>query len=93
MVNLYLIYQNLVMVNDFNSFYILVRRLNRKSIEIKFFFNLIYATNQRGGLMDKTFGLSGGRSVVRIPSRDKFSLKTIPVDARVKYSLSLYYSS
>ena len=28
------------MVNDFNSFYMLARRLNRKSSEVKFFFKL-----------------------------------------------------
>ena len=30
----------------------------------------------RGGLMDKTLGLSAGRSVVRIPGRGKCSLRT-----------------
>ena len=37
LVNLSLIYQNLVMVNYFNSFYILARRFNGNSIEVKFF--------------------------------------------------------
>ena len=37
--------------------------------------------NQRGGLMDKTLGLSSGRSGVRIPGRGKCSLSTTAVDA------------
>ena len=32
------------MVNNFNSFYMLARRLNKKSVEVKFFFNLIDAS-------------------------------------------------
>ena len=44
---------------------------------------------QRGGLMDKTLGLSAGRSGVRIPGRGKCSLRTIAVDARVNYPLYL----
>ena len=35
--NLSLIYQNLVMVNDLNSSYMLARRFNGKYIEVKFF--------------------------------------------------------
>ena len=41
--------------------------------------------NQRGALVDKTLGLSAGRSGVRIPSRGKCSLRTTAVDARVNY--------
>ena len=41
----------------------------------------------RNHLMDKTFGLSAGRSGVRIPGRGKYSLRTIAVDAIVKYPL------
>ena len=40
--------------------------------------------------MDKTLGLSAGRSRVRIPGRGKCSLRTIEVDARVKYPLYLF---
>jgi len=42
--NLSVNHQNLVMVNDFNSFYVLARRLNGKSIEINFFSNLLDTT-------------------------------------------------
>ena len=37
--------------------------------------------------MDKTLGLSAGRSGVRIPGRGKCSLRTTAIDARVNYSL------
>ena len=37
--------------------------------------------------MDKTLGLSAERSGVRIPGQGKCSLRTIAVDARVKYPL------
>ena len=43
--------------------------------------------NHFGGLMDKTFGLSAGRSGVRTPVPGKCSLRTTAVDARVKYPL------
>ena len=43
--------------------------------------------NERGGLMDKTLGLDAGRSGVRILGRGKFSLRSLAVDARVKYPL------
>ena len=42
--NLSLNHQNLVMVNDFNSFHMSARRLNIKSVEVKLFFNLIDTT-------------------------------------------------
>ena len=48
---------------------------------------LIYLAYQRGGQMDKTLGLSAGRSGIRIPGRGKCSLRTIAVDARVNYRL------
>ena len=37
--------------------------------------------------MDKTLGLSGGKSGVRIPGRGKCSIRTIADDARVNYPL------
>ena len=45
--------------------------------------------HQRGGRMDKSFGLNAGRSGVRIPGWSKCSLRTIAVDAKVKYPLYL----
>ena len=39
--------------------------------------------------MDKSLELSAGRSRVRIPGRDKCSLGTTAVNARVKYPLYL----
>ena len=33
--------------------------------------------------MDKTFGLSAGKSEVRIPGRGKYLLRTTAVDARI----------
>ena len=48
---------------------------------------------QRVDLMDKTLGLSAGRSGVRIPGRGKSSLKPIAVDAMVSYPLFLYCHS
>ena len=41
--------------------------------------------------MDKTLELSAGRLGVRIPGRGKCLLKTIAIDARVKYPLYLTY--
>ena len=43
--------------------------------------------HQRCGLMDKTLGIRAVRSRFRIPGRGKSSLRTIAVDARVKYLL------
>ena len=43
--------------------------------------------NQGGGLMNKTLGLSAGRSGVRIPGRGKCLLRTTAVNTRVKYPL------
>ena len=45
--------------------------------------------SQRGGPVDKTLGLSAGRSGVRIPGRRKGSLRTTTVDARVNCPLYL----
>ena len=53
--------------------------------------SLFRSKEQRGSLMDKTLVLSTGRSGVRIPGRGKCSLRTIAVDARVKYLLYLMY--
>ena len=44
MVNLSLNHKNLVMVNNFNSFHMLARRLYWKCIEVQFCFNLIDIT-------------------------------------------------
>ena len=44
MIQFSLNYQNLVMVNDFNSFYMLGRRLNRKFFSIKISINLMDTT-------------------------------------------------
>ena len=49
---------------------------------------MIRHSHQRGGLMDKTFGVSAGRSVVQIPGWGKCSLRTTSVDARVNHPLS-----
>ena len=43
---------------------------------------------QRGGLMDRTFGLSAGRSRV-LPGQGKCSLRTMAVDAKVNQQLYL----
>ena len=45
------------MPNDFNSFYMLARRLNRNSIEVKFIFNLIDTREvvSRGNHFNKFF--------------------------------------
>ena len=51
---------------------------------------VIYLYNQRSAIIDKTLGLSAGRSGVRIPGRGKCSLRTISVEARVNYPLYLY---
>ena len=45
------------------------------------------AIDKRDGLVDKTFGLSAGRSWVRILGRGKCSLRTTAVDAGVNYRL------
>ena len=42
--NLYLNHKNPVMVNYFGNFYMLPRRFNKNSIEVKIFFNLIDTT-------------------------------------------------
>ena len=46
------------MVNDLNRFYMLARRLNRNSIEVKFFFNLIDTTKvvNKSNYYNKFFG-------------------------------------
>ena len=43
--------------------------------------------------MDKTLALSAGRSGVRIPGRGKCSLRTIAVDAKIKYPLYFWIFS
>ena len=51
-------------------------------------FNLFEKKYQCGGLMDKTMGLGVRWGIkVRILGRGECSVRTIPVDARVKYSL------
>ena len=44
-----------------------------------------------GGLMDKTFRLSAGRSGVRIPGRGKFLLRTKVIDAMINYPLFYFF--
>ena len=45
-VNLSLNHQKFMMINDFNRFYMLARRLYKKYIELKFVLNIINATTE-----------------------------------------------